>query len=207
MPFNIHRTDGGCFLLKDRVNLLTTLLGWDWGFPFQRKMPSRDAVRASLTTPNARHLPHQQSDNGHKIQLSEKCLDDRQHSHQVGCRNQVPQPDGGEDDEAIVVEIDRPHRLDSAKRCNRRQHDNNTIEHREEKSDQQVDVRRSQHGLDCDRAVSEEVTTDQYRAYSGYREYRMPAVVSLRGISNLVDDTTVAVDGFKGEVVIIPTQR
>jgi pyruvate,water dikinase len=38
------------------------------------------------------------------------------------------------------------------------------------------------------------------------REYRMPAVVSLRGISNLADGTTVAVDGFKGEVLIIPTQ-
>jgi len=37
------------------------------------------------------------------------------------------------------------------------------------------------------------------------REYRMPAVVSVRGISNLADGTTVAVDGFKGEVLIIPT--
>jgi len=39
------------------------------------------------------------------------------------------------------------------------------------------------------------------------REYRMPAVVSLRGISNLADGTMVAVDGFKGEVLIIPTQH
>ena len=39
------------------------------------------------------------------------------------------------------------------------------------------------------------------------REYRLPAVVSLRGISNLADGTTVAVDGFKGEVLIIPTQH
>jgi pyruvate,water dikinase len=38
------------------------------------------------------------------------------------------------------------------------------------------------------------------------REYRMPAVVSLRGINNLADGTTVAVDGFKGEVLIIPSQ-
>jgi phosphohistidine swiveling domain-containing protein len=39
------------------------------------------------------------------------------------------------------------------------------------------------------------------------REYRMPAVVSVRGINNLADGTTVAVDGFKGEVLIIPTQH
>jgi pyruvate,water dikinase len=38
------------------------------------------------------------------------------------------------------------------------------------------------------------------------REYRMPAVVSLRGINNLADGTTVTVDGFKGEVLIIPSQ-
>jgi phosphohistidine swiveling domain-containing protein len=38
------------------------------------------------------------------------------------------------------------------------------------------------------------------------REYRIPAVVSLRSISNLADGTTVAVDGFKGEVLIVPTQ-